>query len=44
MGEPDDKALRSDGQSIARAVAILRALAKRPAASFGQLATMTGMP
>lgn len=35
---------RSDGQSIARAVAILRALAERPGASFGQLAAMTGMP
>ncbi len=35
---------RSDGQSIARAVAILRALAEHPGASFGQLAAMTGLP
>ena len=35
---------RSDGQSISRAVQILRALAERPGASFGQLAQMTGMP
>lgn len=44
MTEADDSARRGDGQSIARAVAILRALADRPGASFGQLATMTGMP
>jgi IclR family transcriptional regulator, acetate operon repressor len=34
----------SDGQSISRAVQILRALAERPGASFGQLAQMTGIP
>ena len=34
----------SDGQSISRAVAILRALADHPGASFGQLARVTGLP
>lgn len=44
MTDSEDSARRSDGQSIARAVAILRALADRPGASFGQLASMTGLP
>lgn len=35
---------RSDGQTISRAVAILRALAEQPGASFGQVAKMTGLP
>lgn len=40
----DQTEKRSDGQSIARATAILRALATRPGASFGQLAKLTGLP
>lgn len=44
MKDPEDSARKSDGQSIARAVAILRALAERPGASFGQVAGMTGLP
>ncbi|GAB4261298.1 MAG: IclR family transcriptional regulator [Pararhodobacter sp.] len=35
---------RSDGQTIARAVAILQVLAERPGASFGQIAKATGLP
>lgn len=35
---------RSDGQTISRAVAILRVLALHPGASFGQIATRTGLP
>jgi DNA-binding IclR family transcriptional regulator len=38
-----DKA-RSDGQTISRAVAILRVLADRPGASFGQISAQTGLP
>lgn len=44
MASPESPDRRSDGQSISRAVQILRALAERPGASFGQLAQMTGMP
>lgn len=44
MAKPVDSEGRGDGQSISRAVAILRALAEKPGASFGQLATMTGLP
>lgn len=44
MAKSPDSETRSDGQSISRAVAILRALADKPGASFGQLAKMTGMP
>lgn len=40
--EKDQK--RSDGQTIARAVEILRAVAERPGASFGQIAKETGLP
>jgi DNA-binding IclR family transcriptional regulator len=35
---------RSDGQTIARAVAIMKVLADRPGASFGQIAKATGLP
>lgn len=35
---------RSDGQTISRAVMILRAIADRPGASFGQIAKMTDLP
>ncbi|MCB1395303.1 MAG: IclR family transcriptional regulator [Rhodobacter sp.] len=35
---------RSDGQTISRAVAILKVLAERPGASFGQIAAQTGLP
>lgn len=35
---------RSDGQTISRAIAILRALAARPGSSFGQVAKATGLP
>jgi DNA-binding IclR family transcriptional regulator len=41
---PPEKKKASDGQTISRAVAILRALAERPGASFGQLAKATGLP
>lgn len=40
----DTDKTRSDGQTIARAVAILKVLADRPGASFGQIATQTGLP
>jgi DNA-binding IclR family transcriptional regulator len=42
MADPDKT--RSDGQTISRAVAILKVLADRPGASFGQIATQTGLP
>ncbi len=42
MAEADKT--RSDGQTISRAVAILKVLADRPGASFGQIATQTGLP
>lgn len=35
---------RSDGQTISRAVAIMKAIAERPGASFGQIAKMTDLP
>lgn len=35
---------RSDGQTISRAVLILRVLADQPGASFGQVAKATGLP
>ncbi|MCB1334827.1 MAG: IclR family transcriptional regulator [Roseivivax sp.] len=35
---------RSDGQTISRAVAILKAVAARPGASFGQIAKATDLP
>lgn len=35
---------RSDGQTISRAVMIMKAIAERPGASFGQVAKMTGLP
>lgn len=35
---------RSDGQTISRAVAILKVIAERPGASFGQVAKATGLP
>lgn len=35
---------RSDGQTIARAVSILKVLADNPGASFGQIAKITGLP
>lgn len=41
---PPEKKKASDGQTISRAVASLRALAERPGASFGQLAKATGLP
>ena len=44
MAETDTGKARSDGQTIARAVAILRVLAERPGASFGQIAKATGLP
>jgi IclR family transcriptional regulator, acetate operon repressor len=40
----DTDKTRSDGQTIARAVAILKVLADRPGASFGQIAKQTGLP
>ena len=35
---------RSDGQTISRAVSILKVLADHPGASFGQIAKVTGLP
>lgn len=35
---------RSDGQTISRAVSILKVLADHPGASFGQIAKATGLP
>jgi IclR family transcriptional regulator, acetate operon repressor len=35
---------RSDGQTISRAVTILKAVADHPGASFGQIAKLTGLP
>lgn len=35
---------RGDGQTISRAVTILKAVAETPGASFGQIAKMTGLP
>jgi IclR family transcriptional regulator, acetate operon repressor len=35
---------RSDGQTISRAVSILKVLADQPGASFGQIAKVTGLP
>lgn len=40
----DNLKSRSDGQTISRAVAILNVLARRPGASFGQIAKETGLP
>lgn len=40
----DTDKTRSDGQTISRAVAILKVLADRPGASFGQIAIQTGLP
>lgn len=40
----DPEKTRSDGQTISRAVAILKVLAEKPGASFGQIATQTGLP
>lgn len=42
MGDTDKT--RSDGQTISRAVAILKVLADHPGASFGQIAKATGLP
>ena len=39
-----DEQRPSDGQTISRAVMIMKALAEKPGASFGQVANMTGLP